>query len=153
LSGYCTPNAPAKGSSQRCSAWLSLLTHRTARPSTRSVPVTPGCCGKAPAPWNGSSRRLGPALGLHANDWPQHEVELPAGHGLLLLTDGLFEGYSGGGSERLGEDGLLALARSHAGLPGPAFVDALIDGAQELAQPRGGLTDDIAVLRVERTTR
>jgi serine phosphatase RsbU (regulator of sigma subunit) len=94
----------------------------------------------------------GPALGLRADDWPQHELELPAGHGLLLLTDGLFEGYSGPGNQRLGEDGLLALARSHARLPGPAFVDALIDGAQELAQPHGGLTDDIAVLRVERTT-
>jgi len=94
----------------------------------------------------------GPALGLHADDWPHHELELPAGQGLLLLTDGLFEGYSGQGNQRLGEDGLLALARKHARLPGPAFVDALIDGAQELAQPRGGLTDDIAVLRVERTT-
>jgi hypothetical protein len=49
-------------------------------------------------------------------------------------------------------DGLLALARRHAQLPGPEFVDALIDGAQQLAQPRGGLTDDIAVLRIERTT-
>jgi serine phosphatase RsbU (regulator of sigma subunit) len=94
----------------------------------------------------------GPALGLRADDWSHHELELPAGQGLLLLTDGLFEGYSGQGNQRLGEDGLLALARKHARLPGPAFVDALIDGAQELAQPRGGLTDDIAVLRVERTT-
>lgn len=93
----------------------------------------------------------GPALGLRADDWPQHELELPVGQGLLLLTDGLFEGYSGTGNERLGEDGLLALARNHAGRPGPAFVDALIDGAEELAQPRGGLTDDIAVVRVERT--
>ncbi|KZS58803.1 PP2C family protein-serine/threonine phosphatase [Mycobacterium ostraviense] len=99
----------------------------------------------------------GPALGLHLRDrkqdWPQHELALPAGHGLLLITDGLFEGYSGSGRERLGEDGLLALARSHAALPGPAFVDALIDGAQQRAQSLGGLTDDIAVLRVERTTR
>jgi serine phosphatase RsbU (regulator of sigma subunit) len=95
----------------------------------------------------------GPALGLRNDDWPQHELELPAGQGLLLLTDGLFEGYSGQGARRLGEDGLLALARTHAHLPGLQFVDALIDGAQELAQPRGGLTDDIAVLRVERTTR
>jgi serine phosphatase RsbU (regulator of sigma subunit) len=93
----------------------------------------------------------GPALGLHADDWPTYELQLPTGHGLLLLTDGLFEGYSGQGNQRLGEDGLLALARSHANRPGPAFVDALIDGAQELAQPRGGLTDDIAVLRIERT--
>jgi len=95
---------------------------------------------------------VGPALGLGADDWPSHPLELPAGHGLLLLTDGLFEGYSGRGNRRLGEDGLLALARSHASLPGPAFVDAVIDGAEQLAQPRG-LTDDIAVLRVERTTR
>ncbi|HEV7579166.1 MAG TPA: fused response regulator/phosphatase [Mycobacterium sp.] len=93
----------------------------------------------------------GPALGLNADDWPQQELELPVGQGLLLLTDGLFEGYCGTGNERLGEDGLLALARSHSGLAGPQFVDALIDGAGELAQPRGGLTDDIAVLRVERT--
>jgi serine phosphatase RsbU (regulator of sigma subunit) len=93
----------------------------------------------------------GPALGLRADDWPSHGLELPAGQGLLLLTDGLFEGYSGQANQRLGEDGLLALARSCARLPGQAFVDALIDGAQELAQPRGGLTDDIAVLRVERT--
>ncbi|MCV7197649.1 PP2C family protein-serine/threonine phosphatase [Mycobacterium angelicum] len=93
----------------------------------------------------------GPALGLHADDWPHTELELPAGHGLLLLTDGLFEGYSGRANERLGEDGLLALARTHVALPGPEFVDALIDGAQRLAQARGGLTDDIAVLRVERT--
>jgi serine phosphatase RsbU (regulator of sigma subunit) len=93
----------------------------------------------------------GPALGLRADDWPQSELELPVGHGLLLLTDGLFEGYCGSGNERLGEDGLLALARSHPGLAGPAFVDALIDSAEQLALPRGGLTDDIAVVRVQRT--
>lgn len=93
----------------------------------------------------------GPALGLRADDWPQSELELPVGQGLLLLTDGLFEGYSGTGNERLGEEGLLALARTHDGLPGAAFVDALIDGAGQLAEPRGGLTDDIAVVRVERT--
>jgi serine phosphatase RsbU (regulator of sigma subunit) len=95
----------------------------------------------------------GPALGLGNDDWPRQRLELPADQGLLLLTDGLFEGYSGQGARRLGEDGLLALARAHAHLPGPEFVDALIDGAQELARPRGGLTDDIAVLRVERTGR
>nr|WP_241007952.1 SpoIIE family protein phosphatase [Mycobacterium kubicae] len=93
----------------------------------------------------------GPALGLRFDHWPHYDFDLPPGQGLLLLTDGLFEGYSGRGIERLGEDGLLALARSHVNLPGPAFVDALIDGAQERAQSRGGLTDDIAVVRVERT--
>jgi hypothetical protein len=71
----------------------------------------------------------------------------------LLLTDGLYEGRSGPGGERLGEDGLLALARSLAALPGPAFVAALIDAAVERAQTHGGLTDDIAVVRFERTPR
>ncbi|OBA83188.1 fused response regulator/phosphatase [Mycobacterium sp. 1164966.3] len=112
-----------------------MLVHGAGTPGTVEWIVPPG----------------GRALGLRADDWPQHELVLPAGHGLVLLTDGLFEGYSGRGTERLGEDGLLALARTHANLPGPAFVDALIDGAQQLAQPLGGLTDDIAVVRVERT--
>ena len=40
------------------------------------------------------------------------------GAGLLLLTDGLFEGHAGDGKSRLGEDGLLALARSLAALAG-----------------------------------
>jgi serine phosphatase RsbU (regulator of sigma subunit) len=95
----------------------------------------------------------GPALGLGGTDWPIDELELPAGHGLLLLTDGLFEGHSGVGNERLGEDGLLALARSHASLAGSAFVEAIIDGAEYLAKRHGGLSDDIAVVRVERTDR
>ena len=96
---------------------------------------------------------FGPALGLHADDWPEHQVELPGGYGLVLLTDGLFEGHSGHGNKRLGEDGLLELARSLAALPGPAFVDAIIDGAETRAEGHGGLTDDIAVLRLERTIR
>ncbi|MCX2932314.1 SpoIIE family protein phosphatase [Mycobacterium sp. CVI_P3] len=95
----------------------------------------------------------GPALGLGAQKWPQNELELPDGHGLVLLTDGLFEGYSGIGNERLGEEGLLELARSIATLPGPEFVKTLIDGAESRAQSRGGISDDIAVLRVERTAR
>ena len=93
----------------------------------------------------------GPALGLGAQQWPQNELELPDGHGLVLLTDGLFEGYSGVGNQRLGEDGLLELARSIAPLPGPEFVKSLIEGAEACAQSHGGITDDIAVLRVQRT--
>jgi serine phosphatase RsbU (regulator of sigma subunit) len=92
-------------------------------------------------------------LGLQARDWPQHEMLLPDAHGLLLLTDGLFEGHSGRGDERLGEGGLLELARSLSTLPGPAFVEALINAAVERAQTHGGLTDDIAVVRIERTTQ
>jgi serine phosphatase RsbU (regulator of sigma subunit) len=95
----------------------------------------------------------GPALGFGGTDWPLSELELPAGHGLLLLTDGLFEGHSGDGNERLGEDGLLELARERAHLSGEAFVDALIDGAEQRAAMHGGLSDDVAVVRVERTAR
>jgi serine phosphatase RsbU (regulator of sigma subunit) len=91
-----------------------------------------------------------PALGVHDGDWQTDSLEMPVGAGLVLLTDGLFESHSGQGNERLGEDGLLDLARSVAYLPGAQFVDALIDGAERLAQDHGGVTDDIAVIRVER---
>jgi serine phosphatase RsbU (regulator of sigma subunit) len=95
----------------------------------------------------------GPALGLGAREWPVNELELADGHGLLLITDGLFEGHSGRGNERLGEEGLLEVARSVAALPPRAFVDALIREAEARARTHGGLTDDIAVVRVERITR
>src|ERR1700754_2099714 len=95
----------------------------------------------------------GPALGLGAHEWPVNELELPEGHGLLLLTDGLFEGHSGRGNERLGEDGLLQIARSLAALPGKSFVDTLIGEVEARARTRGGHTDDIAVVRVERIPR
>lgn len=95
--------------------------------------------------------RPGAALGLGARDWPVEHYELAQGHGLLLLTDGLFEGHSGRGEERLGEEGLLSMARTLARLPGSEFVEALIDAAEGRAQQHGGLTDDIAVIRVERS--
>jgi serine phosphatase RsbU (regulator of sigma subunit) len=93
----------------------------------------------------------GPALGLNGTEWPLGELELPEGHALMLLTDGMFEGHSGQGNERLGEAGLLDMARTLAHLPGPEFVTGLIDGAEERASAHGGLSDDIAVVRVERT--
>jgi serine phosphatase RsbU (regulator of sigma subunit) len=95
----------------------------------------------------------GPALGLNGTDWPTNILELPERHGVVLLTDGLFEGHAGSGNERLGEDGLLALARSLAPLHGREFVAALVEEAERRAQAHGGLTDDIAVVRVERTTK
>ena len=95
---------------------------------------------------------VGPALGLLGHEWPLNRLELPPGHGLVLLTDGLFEGRSGRGNERLGEAGLLELARSYAGLPGAEFVNALIDDVEQRAQSVGGISDDIAVVRVERTS-
>jgi serine phosphatase RsbU (regulator of sigma subunit) len=94
---------------------------------------------------------VGPALGLDGSEWPLNTYQLPMGHGLVLLTDGLFEGRSGRGRERLGEKGLLELARSYAALPGAAFVSELIDDVERRAQSVGGISDDIAVVRVERT--
>lgn len=94
----------------------------------------------------------GPALGLGAKAWAVSHRELPAGYGLLFLTDGLFEGHAGHGKQRLGEQGLLALARSLAALPGAQFVDALIDQVDTRARMHGGLSDDIAVIRVERSS-
>nr|CRL73763.1 serine phosphatase RsbU, regulator of sigma subunit [Mycolicibacterium komanii] len=96
--------------------------------------------------------RVGPALGLYGREWPLNLFELPPGYGLLLLTDGLFEGRSGRGTERLGEAGLLEVARGYAHLPGREFVRALIDDVERRAQSVGGISDDIAVVRVERTT-
>jgi serine phosphatase RsbU (regulator of sigma subunit) len=93
----------------------------------------------------------GPALGLNGTEWPLNELELPEDHALVLLTDGMFEGHSGEGNARLGEQGLLEMARSLAHLSGPEFGNALIDGAELRAQAHGGLSDDIAMVRVERT--
>ncbi|WP_156616868.1 PP2C family protein-serine/threonine phosphatase [Mycobacterium sp. 852014-52144_SCH5372336] len=95
--------------------------------------------------------KVGPALGLYGLEWPLNLFELPPGYGLVLLTDGLFEGRSGRGTERLGEAGLLEVARGYAHLPGREFVTALIDDVERRAQSVGGISDDIAVVRVERT--
>lgn len=94
---------------------------------------------------------VGPALGLNGYEWPLNILDLPQGCGLVLLTDGLFEGYSGRGNERLGEQGLLEVAKTYAHLPGREFVSALIDDVERRAQSVGGISDDIAVVRVERT--
>lgn len=95
----------------------------------------------------------GAALGLGATEWPVDRLQLDPGHGLVLLTDGLFEGPAGSEGERLGESGLLAVARSRAALSGAEFVNSVISEVEAHAEPLGGLTDDIAVIRVERSIR
>ncbi|HEY2549958.1 MAG TPA: SpoIIE family protein phosphatase [Streptosporangiaceae bacterium] len=92
---------------------------------------------------------VGPALGLvPGTGWRAEEMPLPAGASLVLFTDGLFEGRVGPGSERLGEDGLLAQARELAALPPAAFVDGLIGRVEEVTAPYGGLADDVAVVHL-----
>ncbi|MFD0544770.1 fused response regulator/phosphatase [Streptomyces mexicanus] len=97
----------------------------------------------------------GPALGIVPGlaRWSQQEVELPPDASVVLFTDGLFEGQVGDGPERLGEAGLLALARKHAQLPDHRFVDTLIGEAEQLATGKGGLDDDVAVIHLRWTDR
>jgi len=92
----------------------------------------------------------GPALGILPDaEWPECALELPAdGWGMVLFTDGLFEGHVDAGSDRLGEEGLLAMARQIRTSDAEEFVDTLIGGAQEAAAAHGGIDDDVAVLAV-----
>lgn len=91
----------------------------------------------------------GMALGLlpGAGRWTVSELDLFPDSELVLFTDGLFEGRTGPQS-RLGEEGLLAMARRHGALSPRAFVDALVAEATESASPYGGLADDVAVLHL-----
>ncbi|AEW98648.1 PP2C family protein-serine/threonine phosphatase [Streptantibioticus cattleyicolor] len=97
----------------------------------------------------------GPALGIVPGraHWPVQELELPHGAGLVVFTDGLFEGRSGPDGQRLGEEGLLRLAGTLTGLPAEPFVDRLIARAEELAEEYGGLADDVAVLHLRWSDR
>ncbi|MFF1699419.1 PP2C family protein-serine/threonine phosphatase [Streptomyces sp. NPDC058257] len=92
----------------------------------------------------------GPALGVAPGVllWPVEEVPLPVGSALVLFTDGLFEGHVGNGRERLGEAGLLGLARELTTLAPEDFVDTLIQRAEDLAEAQGGLADDVAVVHL-----
>jgi serine phosphatase RsbU (regulator of sigma subunit) len=92
---------------------------------------------------------VGPALGLVAgHGWRDEGMPLPPGASLMLFTDGLFEGRTGPGSERLGEEGLLAMARELADRLAPAFVDGLIERIEAATAPYGGLADDVAVVHL-----
>jgi len=91
----------------------------------------------------------GPAVGLVPSpDWAETQLVLPPGAGLVLFTDGLFEGRTGPGSERLGEDGLLELAGDLTALPSAAFVDTLLERTEAVAGQYGGLADDVAVVHL-----
>ncbi|MFB7668033.1 PP2C family protein-serine/threonine phosphatase [Kitasatospora sp. NPDC056138] len=101
------------------------------------------------------SEQAGPALGLVPCDdgqavWPAQELELQPGWRLMLYTDGLVEGRVGAGSRRLGQDGLVELIGDHqsTGLTRGRLVDSAIAEVEELNG--GALTDDVAVLLLER---
>ncbi|MFE4614344.1 PP2C family protein-serine/threonine phosphatase [Streptomyces niveus] len=93
----------------------------------------------------------GPVLGLLPGrmSWPVTAVPVHRRGAVMMFTDGLIEGRIGTGFERLGEDGLLELARRHQHEAADPFVDTLIHSAQTLAASGGGLADDVAVLHLE----
>ena len=71
----------------------------------------------------------GPALGLLPGaEWPTTEIDLGESWSLMLYTDGLIEGKVGRGSDRLGTDGLVGLARAARGrgATGRGLIDDLV---------------------------
>ncbi|MET8415925.1 PP2C family protein-serine/threonine phosphatase [Streptomyces sp. NPDC005134] len=94
----------------------------------------------------------GPALGLlpHAR-WPRRQVELGGSWSLMMYTDGLIEGRVGPtGTQRLGQEGMLAMINRQLaeGLSGEALLEAAVAEVRELNG--GELTDDVAVLLLDR---
>ncbi|GAA0302457.1 PP2C family protein-serine/threonine phosphatase [Streptomyces turgidiscabies] len=93
----------------------------------------------------------GPALGLLPGArWPRTQVRLGAEWTLMLYTDGLIEGHIGEGRERLGQDGMVAMIRRQLaqGLRGEKLLRAAVSEVRELNG--GELTDDLAVLLLDR---
>ncbi|GGZ09668.1 response regulator [Streptomyces nitrosporeus] len=119
------------------------------------------CLAGHPAPLiarHGRAARLlpyedgGPALGLLPGArWPRRQVQLGGSWSLMMYTDGLIEGrVAAGESRRLGQDGMVAMINGQLdrGLGGEELLEAAVAQAQELNG--GELTDDVAVLLLER---
>jgi serine phosphatase RsbU (regulator of sigma subunit) len=93
-----------------------------------------------------------PGLGGEAGDWPGTQVKLGDTWSVMLYTDGLIEGRTGHGSERLGSEGLIDLvaeALDPADPPaGPLNDDQVLDRlVDQVRQLNGGdLDDDLAIL-------
>ncbi len=78
--------------------------------------------------------------------WTAYDYELPEQWSLLLYTDGLIEGRTGIGNDRLGGDGLAAMVRGVLDSGTPGLVAALVERAEELNG--GPLLDDVAAFVV-----
>jgi serine phosphatase RsbU (regulator of sigma subunit) len=74
--------------------------------------------------------------------------ELPERWSLLLYTDGLIEGRTGVGSDRLGGEGLEAMVRGLRDESAPGLLTALVERAEELNG--GPMLDDVAAFLVQR---
>ena len=93
-----------------------------------------------------------PPLGVVASaTWRAREHPLPERWSLLLFTDGLIEGRTGVGPDRLGDEGLTAMVRGALETRGEdpaALVAALVERAEDLNG--GPLLDDVAAFVVQR---
>jgi serine phosphatase RsbU (regulator of sigma subunit) len=88
-----------------------------------------------------------PPLGVvDAFRWTPYEHALPDAWALLLYTDGLIEGRTGIGSDRLGGEGLAAMVRGVLEAGAPGMTAALVERAEELNG--GPLLDDVAAFVV-----
>jgi serine phosphatase RsbU (regulator of sigma subunit) len=97
------------------------------------------------------SARAGIVLGVRPKPAPATEVEFTGDDwSLLMYTDGLIEGHTGVGNERLDVDGLSGLLAEPAAaeVPLPALPAWLVGRAE---QANGGpLADDVAMLLISR---
>ncbi|MFI1912957.1 PP2C family protein-serine/threonine phosphatase [Nocardia sp. NPDC020380] len=131
---------------------FATATTLTLAPTQRTARIRraghPGALLYSATGWEWLEVSGGPALGFLPGraTWPETTVALSADAALALFTDGLFEGCVDAHRDRLGETGLLALARAIETTRPEAFVDELIERVEELAVPSGGLDDDVALL-------
>ena len=76
--------------------------------------------------------------------WQESVVDLPPGAGLLLFTDGVYEGFSNDGT-RLGEQRFVQLAARLSNITHPGeYLTALLDEVQR--GDDGRHSDDTALL-------
>lgn len=93
----------------------------------------------------------GPALGLLPGArWPRREIQLGGSWSLMMYTDGLIEGRIGKGVQRLGQDGMVEIVTRGlaSGLRGEELLDNTVTEVRTLNG--GELTDDLAVLLLDR---
>ena len=93
--------------------------------------------------------QVDPPLGVVEDAaWAGVAHQLPERWSLLLFTDGLIEGRTGVGSDRLGGEGLEAMVRGLRDESAPGLLTALVERAEELNG--GPMLDDVAAFLVQR---
>ncbi len=90
----------------------------------------------------------GPPLGVFDDArWPGVDNALEPGCSVLMYTDGIYEGHTGDGDDRLGLDGLAELVGVLAAtVDGSVLLETLVERVQSLHG--GPVPDDIAMLLI-----